>query len=431
MKFLTISASVLSLLLTAAVAPTALAKGDTSQQQQQDQAKDLPNPPEDYTMHLIRIAEGNTVYSLHPYHIAENLSLGGLVGMAGYYSSNANYTRVPQLQKANGAGRSSSDLYLQNANMLLDAQLGFARTHLNVAYEGMPTLGEEEPYAITHENTLDLKEAYVLLANFQESPFYVKAGKGYGFYGDYDPNEIILDLTTIMTEFNSVGAEAGAVMANGLYGKVGIYPTQRPLSAPGNARNSINNYSFKVGFDGKVNDQFELKANFGYLNDIRGLTYINSSNYQSVVGILQPIVLQKSSGLAAEVGAASGAFDVDVRYARFNNNKSVSYHSPTGGYITRGLNNPSALGIDGGITFTALERKSTFKLGFQRTYAAAALFLPRTRYFTSLRMGINRYISAEAAYYNDNNYDANETAVFPTNGVSHNNTFIGSLLVNV
>jgi|GEM_PF-2779904 hypothetical protein len=180
--------------------------------------------------------------------------------------------------KKNTEGSSNTEdqnkLLINNMNLFLTGKVNPSiDTVFNVYYGNMnSTLGKI--FNDISQDGLILDEAYVTYFNQSTSPIFVKVGRYYQDFGNYEnPYVYNKGIVQTLTQFKGDGITLGG-MSQGVYGSVFSWqpsPVDKQLYALTGedsivSKKPFNNFGFKVGYQSKVQD-VKFNANFSFLNN--------------------------------------------------------------------------------------------------------------------------------------------------------------------
>lgn len=369
------------------------------------------------------LVQGNSVWPNRMLPVwGERVFVGGMASMDGYWSNEVNYTTVPMFNQAAsnalGAGGNASALYINNANLFVGGQMGIAEAHLNVGYFDRRTVTNATTGTLGAANNFTLDEGYVTLSDFSHLPLYMKIGKFYNQFGDYNPYQIVPDLTNLFSVVDGTGIEAGVVLNNGFYASAtGFSATSSAFSTTNQSR--VGDASAKAGYVAK-NGDVDWGVDVSYLNAIKDLAYVNSNDFLVNYGLATGSAVanfNKNSGLwAGYAHMKISRLDANLKYVQANDDMLINGSNT--------LDEPWALAAGAGYNFDTAGRASRLGLGYQMTRHADWLYVPRSRYLATYGIAINTYLGVQLAYYYDKNYSNNAIAA-----VDHNNLLAARLSV--
>ncbi|MDF1655450.1 MAG: LbtU family siderophore porin [Coxiellaceae bacterium] len=351
------------------------------------------------------VVQGNSVWPSHMMKFFKGrLIVGGMANLDAYWANNTNYTLVPQFSTNIGAGGNSSAIYLNNANVFVGGDWGFAHGRLNLGYFDRRNVTTPIANTVSGLNNFTLDEGYISLYDSRSLPLYLKAGKFYDTVGSYNPYQLIPDLTNLFTQMGATGIEVGGVLPVGIYANVtGFSNSSTAFNTVLPTNNShIDNLSAKVGY-AATKRGVHWGADLGYISNMSGLTYLNSNDFTTNIVGGVPTYSANPSIVAADGFVKVEDFDFLAKYARVNGD-NLLITNPQDTTNNFSLNNPWALVLGGGFSFHTVNHPSRVGLGYQMTRHADYLFVPKNRYMADYNVGLNKYVSFQVAYYYDQNY---------------------------
>jgi hypothetical protein len=351
---------------------------------------------------MAAVVQGNSVWPMHTVSVlGGKVQLGGMANIDGYWSSDVNYTSVPMFNQASsnalGAGGNASAIYVHNANLFIGSKMGIAEMHMNIGFFDGRTVTNTGTGAFGGQANLTLDEGYVTLSDFSKMPVYAKVGYFYNQFGNYNPYQMVPDLTNLFTQVKGTGVELGTVLPNGFYGNItGFSASSDAFSTTNQSR--VGDFSAKAGYAAKSGD-VDWGVDVSYLNHIQDLTYVGSNdflvNYQ-LGAATTPVSFSKKSSLWAGYGhAAVRNFDFGLKFVRASDDMTVNGNN---------LDHPWALAGNAGYSFATAGHASRVGLGYQMTRKSEWLYVPKTRYLASYGIAVNQYMNVQLAYYYDKNY---------------------------
>lgn len=169
------------------------------------------------------------------------ISIGGDGSVVGSIVSNNN----GDLFKAD---KNTTDLYLNNFNLLVNANLSdWTKATLNAGVVSSNTL------LSSTDNHVIADEAYVTFANLQKAPFYVTVGKKYLAFGEYsDPytQVAIMSPAQMLAQTNAVGVNVGVASDFGLYAD--IFGAKGNTDPVGSTSKNVRLYGGRLGYAGHL-----------------------------------------------------------------------------------------------------------------------------------------------------------------------------------
>lgn len=226
------------------------------------------------------------------------ISVGGIASVVGIYSDR-NWPMGGFLRD------SGSDLYVNNANLLVNATLtDWAKATVNLYYNGHPTYGN--PVVFNHDRTLfdfgfaslhliegahfsgnhsidknvSVDEAYVTIANFCKTPFYLVVGQKYLPFGSYTNPYVPVEIMSPaqrMSTFNDPAVIAGIATNFGVYASV--FGSKGKIDGPHDhtAQGFVRNFGGMLGYyddlGGVGISNAHMNINVAYINDMSDGVY--------------------------------------------------------------------------------------------------------------------------------------------------------------
>ena len=379
------------------------------------------------------VVQGNSVWPSNMLTLLNGrLTVGALANLDGYWSSNTQYTLVPEFGRYLGADSNASAIYLNNANVFVGSDFDFAHARLNLGYFDRRTVTTPAGPAFGGQNNFTLDEGYVSLYDAKKMPVYLKAGKFYDSVGSYNPYQLVPDLTNLFTQLNATGVEVGAVLPMGLYASVtGFSSSSSAYSTINQSR--VDNFSAKAGY-AATNNGVHWGVDLGYIAKMSGLVYLNSNDYTANIVGGAANFSSNSAVLAGDGFVKVSDFDFVGKYAQFNDS-NMTLTNPQSAANPFPVDSPWALVLGAGYSFHTKNHPSRFGVGYQMSRGAQYLFMPKSRYLADYNVGLNKYLSFQLAYYYDQNYvygaPVNATDRNYANGMTtHNNLLAARLSVS-
>lgn len=285
------------------------------------------------------------------------ISVSGQFDLDAYMSAKNNY-------RFQNNGGNTNAIELANANLFVDAQINdWVKTHVglhfdsNVDRDGLANV-QEAVYGHLRASWLD--EAYVTIANFAQSPAYLRVGREYVPFGSYDTHALTPSLTQMLTQTHATALQAGVVMANGFNASAYTF-NGTDLDKNQDKNRRINNFGLNVGYANSYND-VSYKASLGYIYNMADVSYIAAGrSFNSVEHVV--------GGISVDGSVKSGPFDGNVHYVTALKSFDIlDVNHFTDGSIAGAK--PSAWGVDAGYSFAVAGHDSRLGLGYQRSSQA-------------------------------------------------------------
>ncbi len=363
------------------------------------------------------------------------IHFSGMINVDGKYTNRAPLGSVPGFR----VHQYSAELNVNNANLFVDVDVNHCVTgHIGLAYVadsvnlfdlGVNTSDDLEAYtdsirsdkgAVWANGHLGVDEAYITYRDFANSPFYFRAGKMYVPFG-YNPDiyPITESLTQLLSQTRATTAQLGWISNYGLYASVFaldgatsgyIRRSDQDLSdREGDERGArsftrVENWGANLGYCSAYSDvRYHLAAS--YLKDIRDVEFLAAvgdlSRFSRVPNFPRVPFFRQSGGAAFHGDATYGPvyFSADYVAALRNldprNNRDRHHENETraqAGELT-------------GTYFTNLWGYNTgFSLGYQRSWEAERVLLPRWRYQGDICVNVLPHTTLALEYHYDRDY---------------------------
>lgn len=321
-------------------------------------------------------------------------------------------------------GGNTSAIELPNANLFVDAQVNnWVKAHAaihfdnNVKRDGLANVQEA---LYEHVNASWLDEAYVTIANFAQSPAYVRAGREYVPFGSYDAHAITPSLTQMLTQTQATALQAGVVMANGFNASAYTFNgTDLDKNQQKNRR--INNFGLNAGYANSYNN-VSYTANVGYLYNMADVNYVAAGReYNTVDHVV--------GGISVDGSVKSGAYDASVHYVTALRSFDVTDLTHFTNDEQAGAK-PSAWGVEAGYSFAVAGYDSRIGLGYQRSsqannvgphvyneHGTVSYGMPKQRYVAQYDINVWKNTDLGFQVYHDRNYDDKTTGNSNTTGL--------------
>ncbi len=324
----------------------------------------------------------------------------------------------------------TSDLFLNNANLFVDARVNnWVTAAMSVVYTSFTSLGTAGAYGSPNSNilyqprnTLTIDTAYATVGNFQASPFYFRVGKEYVPFGQYDPYGFVVadNPTQLVTQINAPVVQLGFVIPNGFYGSVYTFAGNPKLSDKGTVHR-IQNGGVDLGyeinlFDSKINVDAGYIANIADSNSL-SVYYLNSVLEGATIPGLPN---QKTPAWDLNAEVTFGPFDANGHYVAMTRSlMSPIFLSGNSGpglpVLTRptSLGKPTIWGLEAGWTFPVMAHQSRVAIGYQGATHLVA-FYPKYRYYADYMVNFAKWFDLGVAVFQDRDYALGEAAVRKT-----------------
>jgi hypothetical protein len=308
----------------------------------------------------------------------------------------------------------SSDLNLTDAELDVAAliypwMLGYA----TFTYDGMPPPGV--PSVVNggggrlNDSNVILDQGFVTVGNLDRAPFYISLGQLYVPFGQY---------TTYMnsqplTELIGRAKLRTALLGYDSPGKRGLYAAVYAFSSDTRAGNNRN---IDAG-GGNIGYHYELP-------DFKG-----SGSISVISNIANAIRIQDNGvdgeGQFSGFGAAAKTMRLAHTVPGFDARADLSYHAFTllgeytgaiGAFAAQDMDfnghgaSPKAVHVEGVYSYALFNRPGSYAVGYDRSWDALALNLPRNRFITTLTYSVRHSTLLTLEYRHDINYGATDTA---------------------
>jgi len=327
----------------------------------------------------------------------------------------------------------ASDLLLNNANLFVDARVNnWVTAMMSMVYSSLTGVaGSTGPYNIANSlfvyhpvNRTNLDTAYATIGNFQASPIYLRVGKEYVPFGQYDPYAFVQseNPTQLFTEINQTVAQLGFVMPSGFYGSAYTFAGNPKISDGGSTRR-IQNGGVDIGFGLKLLNT-KINVDAGWIANIADSNFLSSYYLNSLVtGASVPgIPNDKVPAWDVNADLAFGPFDVNGHYIATTRSlanpvflSGFAPGTPPASVTPGFLGKPNVWGLEAGLTFPVKAHQSRVALGWQQT-THLATFLPKKRIYIDYLVNMAKWFDMGVAVVQDRDYSVGEGAIFDTQG---------------
>lgn len=297
---------------------------------------------------------------------------------------------------------SLNDAYFNIGAVINDWTKAFASISYNTATINDPTaidvpgINHVAEYSAAYSNnaqsgstnTLQFEQAFVTLANFNESPIFVQVGKQFQDFSRYEIHPITRSLTQVMSETLATSAKVGFVAPMGFTGSVFVFDD--PIAKVGQSSKPTD-YGVSLGID-MPSDQIGWDLGVAYLWDLVGVNDIAYAvNQFNVAAGLGTGYNSRTPGVAAYGDINFGPFILAARYTTAVDNfnvqdlpkNGVADIAPATGLpiATATGAKPWTAGIQAGYGFDAIWGKAqNIFLGYQASDESGGLLLPKYRW---------------------------------------------------
>jgi hypothetical protein len=302
------------------------------------------------------------------------IAVGGaasVVGIMGNHDLPGSFTTT-----SNG-----SDLYVNNANLLIDATLSsWSKASLNLAYVGVPNAfkmrtdnAASNDYSVEHRVYAD--EVYVTFADFTKCQAFAKIGKAYVPFGEYNDVYVPWQIESpaqMISQANGPTAIIGMASDFGFYASV--FALKGATHPYGSNANNIRNFGAKMGYRDNLgrfsSPDTAVNLNVSYLRNMWDGEFFNTnSNPASISGGNANDPARDAVGaLAVHLDMSYKALSVYADWAGALKNMASTYYATktdaapvtyAGGSKFWGAN------VNAAYAFETLERDSSLGAGIQ------------------------------------------------------------------
>jgi len=342
------------------------------------------------------------------------ITIGGLANFDASWGS-----RTPIGTFGLFSNKDSSDININNANLLIDAKVNYwVKGHINLAYLGDQDKGFQIPLdkvgVRLGDSRLSVDEAYVDINNFARTSFYGRIGKQYVGFGDYKRYPIIKPITQLLTQTRATAVTLGAVTNMGIYANVSGF--NGATDKIGKMDRRLNNVTAKIGYSRSIHNVgcsdtiFNIDASWiANMYDINSLSPIY--NYGRITPTsVQPGYSNPVGGLALHGDLELGAFCLWANYVH-SLKKMELINTLTTPDITLLSSKIWAADINAGYRFQTLGRESKINASYQFTGSADKYpiiipnkQLPQDRFQLGYDVDAWRYTNLGIAWAHDINY---------------------------
>jgi len=233
-------------------------------------------------------------------------------------------------------------------------------------------------------SSLTVEQAFVTFSDFDNTPVFFQIGKQFADYNRYTIHPIERTMTQVLTETLRTSAELGFVTRMGFHGSVTAFDA--PMKKSTDAHSHYI-YGASLGFD-QPSDSLGWDVGIGYMTDMTG-----ANDIQDAVGGNNYV--HRINAAAAYGHVNSGPFTFGVNYATALQSFNAADLATTAGG-TAGAK-PRALDLKAGYGFNAWSKNQNVYLGFQKSWQAATVALPSSRWLVGYGVDVlpNTMLGAE------------------------------------
>ncbi|WP_342147156.1 LbtU family siderophore porin [Rickettsiella endosymbiont of Aleochara curtula] len=350
--------------------------------------------------------------------------------------------------RINTSGR-ASDLILNNANLFIDTRVNnWMKANMSLVYTSLsPVAGAQGNYEIPNSFLLyrpisrtNLDTAYATLQHFNVSPVYLRVGKEYVPFGQYDPYSFVTseNPTQLLSEINATTAQLGFTMPSGLYGSVYTFAGQ-PRLADGGSTRRIQNGGVNLGYTySDCISSFNIDG--GYIGSITDTNFLSSyytnTNVEFAVNNVPGLPNQKAPAYNINAELQWGPLDFNGHYIAttrdFRKPFLLAFPVPTEFFFKK----PKLWGFELGLTFPAIAKQTRLAIGYQATKHLPGI-LPNRRIYVDYLMNVSQWFDVGVAIFQNKDYSFGEGQLIGLNGAvladggSGNKSTVGQIRASV
>lgn len=336
-----------------------------------------------------------------------------------YLFENLPANAIPFLIPTSGR---ASDLILNNANLFIDARVNnWVTANVSLIYTSLTGVaGSQGVYQIPNSlfvyrpvSRTNIDTAYATIQHFNVSPLYLRVGKEYIPFDQYNPYSFVTseNPTQLFSEINATAVQLGFTMPSGLYGSLYTFAGNPKLSDGGSTRR-IQNGGIDLGYsyNGSINS-FNIDA--GYIANITDSNFLSSyytnTNIEFAVNNVPGLPNQKTPAYNVNAAVQLGPFDANAHYVATTRDFAKSnilafpVTFPPEFIPPLTFEKPKLWGIEVGFTFPIIFHQSRLAVGYQGTDQLVGL-LPQKRLYIDYMMNINQWFDVGVAIFQDKDY---------------------------
>jgi hypothetical protein len=346
----------------------------------------------------------------------------------------------------NHTSNRASDLILNNANLFVDTRVNnWIKANMSFVYtslSGVP--GSQGAYQISNSfliyqpiNSAKLDTAYATLQHFNVSPVYLRIGKEYVPFGNYDPYSFVTseNPTQLLSTINATTAQLGFTMPSGLYGSIYTFPGQPRLSDGGLTRriqnggvnlgytysDCISRFNIDAGYVASITDTNFLSSYYTNKNiEVAGvITGLPNPDQTNIAGLPD----QKAPAYNVNATFQWGPLDINGQYIATIRNFRKPFFLAFPVPLTPDLlpdftfQKPKLWGFELGLTFPAIANQTRLAVGYQATKHLAGIF-PSRKIYVDYLMNISKWFDVGVAIIQNKDYSLGEGQILGDNGTS-------------
>lgn len=357
----------------------------------------------------------------------KRVTVSGLVNFDATYATKSRGSAAAA-QEEQILDRSTTNFAVNNANIFVDAPINnWTNAHVSLQY--MADNSMSDPMAKVYSaGGVTVDEAYVDMHNFDQMPFFVKAGVQYVDFGAAkDKNPAVYGLSQLLSQTKGTAVTVGMVTSQGFYGSAYLFPGLKNAEEKSSARNAgkdgskVNNGGLQVGWATTMNG-FSFDGALGYLYDMSSASYVTDRIAGNPTTATTHRI-ERVGAMNAHANMGFGPFYGNVDFtralAKFNQYDLSETHNGT----TKGAK-PWAVDVNAGYRFKTAGHDSSVELGYGHTDDAGGsiapannvaandnplgLYLPENRYMASYNVNVMKNTDLGVYLVNDHDYSKSD-----------------------
>lgn len=351
-------------------------------------------------------------------------------------------TEIPFINTNNRA----SDLILNNANLFVDTRVNnWMKANISFVYTSLSGIPHSQGvYQLANSfliyqpvNSTKLDTAYATLQHFNVSPVYLRIGKEYVPFGNYDPYSFVTseNPTQLLSTINATTAQLGFTMPSGLYGSIYTFAGQPRLSEGGLTRriqnggvnlgytysDCISHFNIDAGYVASITDTNFLSSyytnnNIEYAGTVPGFSSPDQTNFPGLPD-------QKAPAYNVNATFQWGPLDLNGQYIALIRNFRKPFYLALPVDISPTMlpeftfQKPKLWGFEIGLTFPAIANQTRLAVGYQATKHLAGI-LPSRRIYVDYLMNISQWFDVGVAIVQNKDYNVGEGQIFGDNDLT-------------
>jgi hypothetical protein len=384
----------------------------------------------------------------------ERINISGLINVDAVFSSRTpevlDFTDVkkntPYVLDAFGSDRSANDIALADANIFVDACVNkWTTTHVAFLFrdhDGLQAIRQFRKGDVFDPKDLRVKlwsnnsvqnfnvnadslglpdegffvdEAYITIGNLERSPFFLRAGRQYVPFGDYERYTMTDSFTKLLSMTSATALQAGYVadMGPGVFN--GSVYAFRGLSQDNEFHDAtdgkirVRNWGAHVGY-AQDSDNYQFNLTAGYLHNMADVDFISVGLRDRNEDETTPADFYEEAvgAYSLRADASVGPFDAGVRYVA-----ALDEFEPSDVFYddeeVEGPAKPKAVTVDLGYTFDMMNHHSRLGVTYQHSKEAKRvgpmlMGLPQTRWGVDYQINLLNRTDLAFELINDKDY---------------------------